>query len=255
MEEAWATRFPDAGTQQRARVSRDAAGLAQPRRGGALGEGRAGHPRGHRRAGDRAQGKAPRSGAGSRSAGVDQRSHPSGGVRRPRRRRGVQDQSGQPPVGAGPADAFRLDGDEAVAVVPLRARGRKCARSWRILEEVGADPALSGSFAARRRRRRPGGTRRTREAVQPVGPFRLSPGGAGDRRRPGGEALADDRFSSRRSRRGGGAGADPAPPSVEPGSRLRPVSRRRLDPLGAHRLFPGGGGGPGDLGSARDRAC
>jgi len=39
-----------------------------------------------------------------------------------------------------PADAFRIEGDDAVAVVPARAQGRKCARSWRILPEVGADP-------------------------------------------------------------------------------------------------------------------
>jgi isoleucyl-tRNA synthetase len=39
--------------------------------------------------------------------------------------------------GEGPPGAFRLDG---VAVEPLRAEGRKCARSWRILPEVGADP-------------------------------------------------------------------------------------------------------------------
>ena len=28
----------------------------------------------------------------------------------------------------------------AVAVEPLKAEGRKCARSWRILPEVGSDP-------------------------------------------------------------------------------------------------------------------
>jgi isoleucyl-tRNA synthetase len=40
----------------------------------------------------------------------------------------------------GPADAFRLAEVPGVAVEPLRAEGRKCARSWRILPEVGADP-------------------------------------------------------------------------------------------------------------------
>ena len=40
----------------------------------------------------------------------------------------------------GPADAFRLDEVKGVAVVPALARGRKCARSWKISEEVGADP-------------------------------------------------------------------------------------------------------------------
>jgi isoleucyl-tRNA synthetase len=42
--------------------------------------------------------------------------------------------------GAGPADAFRLDDVKGVAVVPAPAEGRKCARSWKISPEVGADP-------------------------------------------------------------------------------------------------------------------
>jgi isoleucyl-tRNA synthetase len=40
----------------------------------------------------------------------------------------------------GPASAFRLPEIAGVAVEPFRAEGRKCARSWRILPEVGADP-------------------------------------------------------------------------------------------------------------------
>jgi isoleucyl-tRNA synthetase len=40
----------------------------------------------------------------------------------------------------GPASAFRLADVGGVAVEPLRAEGRKCARSWRILPEVGSDP-------------------------------------------------------------------------------------------------------------------
>jgi isoleucyl-tRNA synthetase len=43
-------------------------------------------------------------------------------------------------AGEGPADAFRLDEVAGVAVVPALARGRKCARSWKISEDVGADP-------------------------------------------------------------------------------------------------------------------
>jgi isoleucyl-tRNA synthetase len=43
--------------------------------------------------------------------------------------------------GEGPPEAFRLDGVPGVAVEPLRAEGRKCARSWRILPEVGGNPA------------------------------------------------------------------------------------------------------------------
>jgi len=42
--------------------------------------------------------------------------------------------------GDGPADAFRMGEVQGVAVEPLRADGRKCARSWRVLPEVGSDP-------------------------------------------------------------------------------------------------------------------
>jgi len=43
-------------------------------------------------------------------------------------------------LGEGPKDAFRLEEVKGVAVVFERAKGRKCARSWKILEEVGTDP-------------------------------------------------------------------------------------------------------------------
>ena len=42
--------------------------------------------------------------------------------------------------GEGPSDAFRLDEVKSVAVVPALALGRKCARSWRITDDVGSDP-------------------------------------------------------------------------------------------------------------------
>ncbi len=42
--------------------------------------------------------------------------------------------------GEGPADAFRLDDVPGVAVVPALAVGRKCARSWKVSPDVGADP-------------------------------------------------------------------------------------------------------------------
>jgi isoleucyl-tRNA synthetase len=45
--------------------------------------------------------------------------------------------------GDGPVGAFRLPEAPGVAVEPLRAEGRKCARSWRILPEVGSDPRYS----------------------------------------------------------------------------------------------------------------
>ncbi|HEX7775070.1 MAG TPA: isoleucine--tRNA ligase, partial [Parvibaculum sp.] len=40
--------------------------------------------------------------------------------------------------GEGPADAFRLDDVPGVAVVSKPAEGKKCARSWKILPEVGS---------------------------------------------------------------------------------------------------------------------
>jgi isoleucyl-tRNA synthetase len=43
-------------------------------------------------------------------------------------------------AGDGPAAAFRLPEVPGVAVEPLRAEGRKCARSRRVLPEVGSDP-------------------------------------------------------------------------------------------------------------------
>ena len=43
-------------------------------------------------------------------------------------------------AGEGPASAFRLAERAGVSVEPNRAEGAKCARSWRILPEVGSDP-------------------------------------------------------------------------------------------------------------------
>jgi isoleucyl-tRNA synthetase len=42
--------------------------------------------------------------------------------------------------GDGPAEAFRLSDVPGVAVAPEKAKGRKCARSWKVLPEVGSDP-------------------------------------------------------------------------------------------------------------------
>lgn len=41
---------------------------------------------------------------------------------------------------AGPSDAFTLDDVPGVAVVFAPAQGKRCARSWKVLPEVGADP-------------------------------------------------------------------------------------------------------------------
>jgi isoleucyl-tRNA synthetase len=42
--------------------------------------------------------------------------------------------------GEGPAEAFRMDEIRGVAVEPKPAHGKKCARSWKVLESVGSDP-------------------------------------------------------------------------------------------------------------------
>ena len=42
--------------------------------------------------------------------------------------------------GEGPANAFRLPDVSGVAVVPNLAEGTKCARSWKVLTNIGADP-------------------------------------------------------------------------------------------------------------------
>ena len=46
--------------------------------------------------------------------------------------------------GEGPADAFRLPEIAGVAVVPARAPGAKCARSWKYFDPATADPAYPG---------------------------------------------------------------------------------------------------------------
>jgi isoleucyl-tRNA synthetase len=42
--------------------------------------------------------------------------------------------------GEGPAEAFRLEDVKGVSVVPALAQGRKCARSWKVTPDIGADP-------------------------------------------------------------------------------------------------------------------
>ena len=44
-------------------------------------------------------------------------------------------------AGEGPADAFRMDDVKGVAVVPAKASGVKCARSWKYFDPATADPA------------------------------------------------------------------------------------------------------------------
>ncbi|HUN12518.1 MAG TPA: hypothetical protein PLE50_09670, partial [Rhabdaerophilum sp.] len=44
----------------------------------------------------------------------------------------------------GPAEAFRLEDVKGVAVMPGKAAGIKCARSWRYFDAATADPAFPG---------------------------------------------------------------------------------------------------------------
>ncbi|TCR61463.1 isoleucine--tRNA ligase [Bosea sp. BK604] len=46
-------------------------------------------------------------------------------------------------AGEGPADAFRLADVPGVAVVPVRAAGIKCARSWKYFDPASAEPGYS----------------------------------------------------------------------------------------------------------------
>src|SRR5262249_36122899 len=59
---------------------------------------------------------------------------------------GIEVIAGEPPAGA-----FTLPDVPGVGVVPKPAEGKKCARSWRITDDVGSDPdfpELSGRDAA-----------------------------------------------------------------------------------------------------------
>ncbi|MFN3483034.1 MAG: hypothetical protein ACK4YX_08430, partial [Rhabdaerophilum calidifontis] len=47
-------------------------------------------------------------------------------------------------AGEGPTEAFRLAEVPGVAVVPARAAGVKCARSWRYFDPETADPDFPG---------------------------------------------------------------------------------------------------------------
>jgi len=42
-------------------------------------------------------------------------------------------------AGEGPATAFRLDDAKNIAVVPHKAEGQRCARSWKVSKEIGSD--------------------------------------------------------------------------------------------------------------------
>ena len=121
-------------------VPRHARRLAQRGRGRALGQGRGGDPRGHRRAGGRAAREAHRRGAGGRSASCSSPTRPARRLRGLDRRRGVPHQPARAGRSARVRPAPSAAGRGRRRREPLRAEGRKCARCWRVLPEVGADP-------------------------------------------------------------------------------------------------------------------
>ena len=115
--------------------------LAQRGAGREVGEGQARAPRRHRRAGDRARRQADRRLAGGGAAGVHRRCRPA--WRRSTAsiwRRCASPRASRWSPASRPRAPSRCDDVAGVGVVCKRAEGKKCARSWRITEDVGSDP-------------------------------------------------------------------------------------------------------------------
>ena len=122
-----------------ARLPDDAGRLAQRRRGRALGQGAARAPRGHRRL--EVERREKRIGSASRPRPRSTSPTPScGRLRRPRLRRGLATPAARAAGGARPRRA-----PSACPTCPAwrssrpRPTGRKCARCWRVLPEVGPE--------------------------------------------------------------------------------------------------------------------
>ena len=140
-EEAWLDRHPGDNASVHLEQFPDVpAGLARRGAGREVGQGAPRAPRRHRRAGDRARGK--RIGSSLEAAPVVHITDPDLLAALDGLDLAEICITSQIAVSAepAPADAFRLDDVAGVAVVPRRAEGRKCARSWRIPPDVGSDP-------------------------------------------------------------------------------------------------------------------
>ena len=141
-EEAWLSRYgDDAPSVHLQTFPEDAGRVARRRAGREMAQGAARAPRRHRRARTRARAEAHRLLARS---GARRFMSPTR-ICSPRSLTSISPKSASPRratlvEGEGPADAFRLDEVRGVAVVPKLAHGKKCARSWKMLESVGADP-------------------------------------------------------------------------------------------------------------------
>ena len=144
-------------------------------------------------------------------------------------------------------DAFRLPDVPGVAVIPNLAEGTKCARSWKILTTIGADPEYPGGLAARRQgaarmgNHAQGGGVNAQLSYGPAHPFRPCRGGDRLPARSGDEALSAQRG---RSRQPPAAARAVLRFRAHPQYRhqLRPVpDRRPARPMGAARLQGAGG--------------
>ena len=134
----------------------------------------------------------------------------------------------------GPADAFRLPDVAGVAVVPNLAEGTKCARSWKVLTTIGADPRISRRLAARRqgaaRMGNPaqgGGVNARQSALRPAHPLRRGRRCSRLRRRPGQQALSAQGVRPRRPRPDPARAVLRSHPHPQHRHQLRPVPDRR----------------------------
>ena len=208
-------------------ISRGAGGLARRRAGRQVAQGAYRARRRHRRAGDRARAEAHRLLA--RSASDRARLQPGAlrGGGRHRSRRSLHHLGGDarrrtraPPM----RSACRMS--RASRSIPNLAEGTKCARSWKILTNIGADPALSGRFAARCQgaarmgsHAQGGGMNARLSSLGPLTLFRHRRRGDRLPARSGQQALSAVRVRSRR-----------------PSAAARPVFRFRAHPQYRHQL-------------------
>ncbi len=191
-----------------------------------------GDPRGHRRAGDRAAREAHRRGAGGRAAWsaspIPTCWRRSMASTRPRCSAPARRSAGRRRGSGGRLPPAEVAG---VAVEPLQAEGRKCARSWRILPEVGADPRYPDLSCATPTPS-PGGTRpmadrRAEPQVNRNGWVAFGLGRGRGHRRPVGQGLAARRLRPDRSRADPGAAGLQADQRLEPRRRFRAAARPR----------------------------
>jgi len=149
-------------------------------------------------------------------------------------------------AGAGPGHAFRLADLEGVAVEPLLAKGRKCAR--------GPTPCIRISRCGMLRRWL-GGTPLTHETRQSIRRPGLRPGARRRGRGSGREILGGGRTASGAGTVPAGLGAVTPHARGESRRQFRPLPERcDLDAMGPGGLFARRFRGPGGVGASRPEA-